>query len=98
MKAKYKTAIIESVPYLVVLIVIGLALYLNALIVQDSITQNQAEIIGYALLIFLIGAEVFSLFWLKVIDVEKRQLLTAIETKDKKIAEFERELLRLKQE
>lgn len=88
MKEKYKTGFVESIPYIVVLAVIGLALWLNALIVQDSITLFQAELIGYGLLTGLIGAEVFSLFWLKVIEVEKRQLLFKIEVKDKKIEQL----------
>jgi len=88
MKSKYKIGIVESIPYVVVLAVIGLALWLNALIVQDSITLSQAELLGYGLLTGLIGAEVFSLFWLKVIEVEKRQLQSKIDEKDEKIEEL----------
>ena len=69
MKEKWKTAIVDSMPYMVVLIVIGLAVYLNALIVQDSITLFVAEIIGYALVTVIIGFEIFSLILLKVSEV-----------------------------
>ena len=85
----YKKAIRESTPYMVVLIVIGLAVYLNALIVQDSITLFVAEIIGYALVTSIIAFEIFSLILLKVSEVE-------IATKDKRIEELEAELERIK--
>jgi ABC-type multidrug transport system permease subunit len=85
----YKKAIRESVPYMVVLIVIGLAVYLNALIVQDTITLFVATIIGYVLLTLIIGFEVFSMILLKVNEVE-------IATKDKKIEALEKELNRQK--
>lgn len=98
MKSKYKLAFVESIPYIIVLIVIGLALYLNALIVQDTITQLQAESIGYGLLTGIIGAEVFSLYFIKVLDIEKRQLELDVKDRDKKIEEFALELNRLKKE
>ena len=85
MKDKYRIAIVESTPYMVVLIVIGLAVYLNALIVQDSITLFVAEILGYVLLVVIIAFEIFSLILLKVTEVE-------IATKDAKIEELEKEL------
>lgn len=95
MKNKYRVAFVESIPYLAVLAVIGLSIWLNALIVQDTITVFQAELLGYGLLIGIIGTEIFSLFWLKVLDVEKRELSAEIKQKDKKIEEFERELKRI---
>ena len=98
MKSKYRLAFVESIPYIIVLIVIGLALYLNALIVQDTITQLQAETIGYGLLTGIIGAEVFSLYFLKVLDIEKRQLELDVKDRDKKIEEFARELKRIQNE
>lgn len=73
MKPKYTGAIIESIPYIVVIIVIGLGLYLNALIVQDTITLATAEIIGYVLLSVLIIMEVFSLILLKVKEIDVRE-------------------------
>jgi len=96
MKSKYKLAFVESVPYILVLIVIGLALYLNALIVQDTVTQLQAEGIGYGLLTGLIGAEVFSLYFIKVLDIEKRQLELEVKDRDGKIEKFVKELERIK--
>lgn len=91
MKEKYKIAVIESIPYMVVIVVIGLGLYLNALIVQDTITLQQAELIGYALLTILIGMEIFSLILLKVKEID-------IRTSNSKIDELEAELNRLKKE
>lgn len=91
MKEKYKIAVIESIPYMVVIVVIGLGLYLNALIVQDTITLQQAELIGYALLTILIGMEIFSLILLKVKEID-------IRTSNSKLEELERELERLKKE
>ena len=85
----YKKAVRESIPYMVVLIVIGLSVYLNALIVQDSITLAVAIIIGYALVTTIIAFEIFSLILLKVSEVE-------IATKDKKIEDLEIELKRIK--
>ncbi len=103
MKNKYKIAIVESIPYMVVLIVIGLALYLNALIVQDNITIFVAEILGYVLLTLIIAAMIFSLILLKVKEVEKAELLHTIrqkndeiENRDYKIDELEKELERVK--
>ena len=89
MNEKYKLAIIESIPYMVVIVVIGLGLYLNALIVQDTITLNEAEIIGYTLLTILIGMEVFSLILLKVKEIDIREGNSRIE-------ELEKELERIK--
>lgn len=89
MDEKYKIAIIESIPYMVVIVVIGLALYLNALIVQDTITLEQAEIIGYTLLTILIGMEIFSLILLKVKEIDIRE-------GNSKIDELEKELERIK--
>ena len=91
MKIQYKQALIESISYLIVLTVIGLALYLNALIVQDTVTQFEAEIIGYVLLTLIIGAEVFSLYWLKVLEIEKRQLRVELNQKDKKLEALQAE-------
>ena len=91
MKIQYKQALIESISYLIVLTVIGLALYLNALIVQDTVTQFEAEIIGYVLLTLIIGAEVFSLYWLKVLEIEKRQLRIELNQKDKKLEALQAE-------
>lgn len=85
----YKKAIRESTPYMVVLIVIGLSVYLNALIVQDTITLSMAVIIGYALVTVIIGFEIFSLILLKVNEVE-------IATKDKIIEVLEKKLNELK--
>lgn len=96
MKSKYKLAFVESIPYIIVLIVIGLALYLNALIVQDTITQLQAESIGYGLLTGIIGAEVFSLYFIKVLDIEKRQLELEVKDRDKKLERLEKEYLEIK--
>jgi len=89
MKEKYKIAVVDSIPYMVVLIVIGLTVYLNALIVQDTITLFVAEIIGYVLVTTIIGFEIFSLILLKVQEVD-------LATKDKKIEELEEELYELK--
>ena len=103
MENKYKIAISESTPYMVVLIVIGLGLYLNSLIVVDTITIFVAEIIGYGLLTGLIAMEILQLILLKVKEVEKAQLLQTIrqkddkiEDQDEKIKDLERELRRQK--
>ena len=89
MDDKYKIAVIESIPYMVVIVVIGLGLYLNALIVQDTITLKQAEVIGYSLLTILIGMEIFSLILLKVKEIDIRE-------SSSKIDELEKELERIK--
>ena len=89
MKQKYKTAIIESEPYMIVFIVIGLACYLNALIEQDSITLFVAIILGYVILTVIIFFELMSLILLKVKEVE-------IGEKDAKIEELELKLNQIK--
>ena len=96
MKEKYRIAIAESQPYIVVLIVIGLAVYLNSLIVVDNITVDVAQIIGYTLLTILIGFEIYSLILLKVKEVEKAELTSQIRLKDNTIEDLERDLDRLK--
>ena len=96
MKIEYKKALFESIPYMIVMGVIGLGLYLNALIVQDTITLLQAQIIGYVLLTILIGLEIFSLIMLKIFEIERRILQDDNEIKDKKIVELEKELLEIK--
>ena len=40
MKENWKKALIKSEPYVIILAVIGLSVYLNALIVQDSIFRS----------------------------------------------------------
>lgn len=70
MKEIYKRAVRESVPSMVVVIVILLVLYLNALIVQDSITLFFAIVIGYALVTIIIIFEILQLVLLKVKEVE----------------------------
>ena len=89
MKQKYKTAIVESEPYMIVFIVIGLACYLNALIEQDSITLFVAIILGYVILTVIIFFELMSLILLKVKEVE-------IGEKDAKIEELELKLNQIK--
>ena len=89
MKEKWKKAIVKSEPYVIILAVIGLSVYLNALIVQDTITLFVAVIIGYVLVSAIIALEVFSLILLNVSEVE-------IAIKDRKIEELEAELNRQK--
>ena len=96
MKIEYKKALFESIPYMIVMGVIGLGLYLNALIVQDTITLLEAQIIGYVLLTILIGLEIFSLIMLKIFEIERRILQDDNEIKDKKIVELEKELVEIK--
>ena len=95
MKIEYKKALFESIPYMFVMGVIGLGLYLNALIVQDTITLLEAQIIGYVLLTIMIGLEIFSLIMLKIFEIERRILKDDNEIKDKKIVELEKELVRI---
>jgi hypothetical protein len=89
MEDKWKKAIVKSEPYMIILAVIGLSVYLNALIVQDSITLFVAVIIGYVIVTVIIGLEVISLILLNVSEVE-------IAIKDKKIEALELELKRQK--
>ena len=96
MKIEYKKALFESIPYMIVMGVIGLGLYLNALIVQDTITLLEAQIIGYVLLTIMIGLEIFSLIMLKIFEIERRMLQDDNEIKDKKIEELVKELLEIK--
>ena len=82
MKEKWKKAIVKSEPYIIILAVIGLTNYLNALIVQDSITLFDAVIIGYVLVTIIITLEVISLILLNVSEVEiaiKDKIIEALE-------------------
>ena len=96
MQPKYKIAVVDSIPYIVIFIVIGLTVYLNALIVQDSITLFVAEIIGYSLVTVIIGFEIYSLILLKVKEVEIAIKNKKIEERDEKIEALEAELNRQK--
>ena len=96
MKQVYKTAIAQSIPYIVVIAVIGLALYLNALIVQDNITLDVAVVIGYILLTILIGMEIFSLILIKLAEIEKTILIEQNKVSQKKLNSLEKELDRIK--
>ena len=89
MKQKTKTAMIESEPYMLVFIVIGLACYLNALIEQDTITLFVAIILGYVILTCIIFFELISLILLKVKEVE-------LVEKDAVIEKLESDVLALK--
>ena len=89
MKEKWIKAIVKSEPYMIILAVIGLSVYLNALIVQDSITLFVAVIIGYVIVTVIIALEVISLILLNVSEVE-------LAIKDKKIEWLESELKRQK--
>ena len=96
MESKYKIALIESFPYLIAGIVIGLAFWLQALIRQDTITLTEAEIYGGIMVGVIIASEVLSLYLLKLTEVEKRQLTTELQEKDKKIEEFEKKYREIK--
>ena len=89
MKENWKKAIVKSEPYVIILAVIGLSVYLNALIVQDTITLGVAIVIGYVIVTVIIALEVFSLILLNLSEVE-------IAIKDRKIEELEIELKRQK--
>lgn len=99
MKAKTKVimkrALIESVPFMIVFIVIGIGIWLQALIIQDNITLAQAELYSYILLGVLIFFEVISLIYDKARDIEKRQLIEENDDLNKKIEEFEKEKERI---
>jgi len=89
MKENWKKALTKSEPYVIILAVIGLSVYLNALIVQDTITLPGAIVLGYVLVSVIIALEVFSLILLNLSEVE-------IAIKDRKIEELELELNRQK--
>ncbi len=98
MMDKYKVAIGEFIPYLFIFAIIGLAAWLQALIIPDMITQLAAQIAGYILLGFVIFFCICILFFEKVRDVEKRNLIDKNEELDKKIKELERELAEAKRD
>ena len=90
-----KRALIESIPFMVAFIIIGIGVWLQALINQDNITLAEAELYSYILLGILIFFEVFSLIVDKANDIEKRQLIDENEDLNKKIREFEKEKNRI---
>ena len=90
-----RRALIESIPFIVAFIIIGIGVWLQALIVQDNITLEQAELYSYILLGVLIFFEVFSLIVDKANDIEKRQLVDENEELNKKIEAFEKEKNRI---
>ena len=49
----FKRGLVASIPYILIFLVIPLGLYLHALIVQDTITQAEAELYGYITLGFV---------------------------------------------
>ena len=80
---------------MVAFIIIAIGVWLQALIVQDNITLEQAELYSYILLGVLIFFEVFSLIVDKANDIEKRQLVDENEELNKKIEAFEKERNRI---
>ena len=92
MKEKYKIAIGEFTPYLIIFGIIGLTAWLQALIIPDTITQLQAQIGGYIILGTVIFLGICVLFYEKIRDVEKRQLIDENDDLNKKIKQFEKEL------
>lgn len=93
---RYLAAVVESIPYIVVIGVIGLGLYMNALIVQDTITLKEAETIGYILLTILITLEIISLILLKEKEIEKAELTQSVKISKEKIDDLEFELEKIK--
>lgn len=98
MKEKYKIAIGEFTPYLIIFGIIGLTAWLQALIIPDMITQLQAQIVGYIILGVIIFLGICALFYEKIRDVETRQLIDKNEELDKKIEQLEKELERAKRD
>ena len=92
MKEKYKIAIGEFTPYLIIFGIIGLTAWLQALIIPDTITQLQAQIGGYIILGTVIFLGICVLFYEKIRDVENRELIDENEDLNKKIKQFEKEL------
>ena len=90
-----RRAFIESIPFMVAFIIIAIGVWLQALIIQDTITLEQAELYSYILLGFLIFFGVISLIVDKARDIEKRQLIDENEDLNKKIREFEKEKNRI---
>lgn len=94
-KIVIERALIESIPFIIVFIVIGIGIWLQALIIQDNITLDEAELYSYFLLGALIFSEIVSLIYDKARDIEKRQLINEKDDLNKKIAEFEKEKNRI---
>lgn len=95
-KEKWKIATIESIPYFIVMIVIALAIWINALIVQDSISLKVATILGLVLVFVVVCLEIISLILLKAREIEIKVKDKMIEEKDQMIEELENELERIK--
>ena len=84
-----KKTIVESLTLIFILIVLGLTIYLQALVKQDTITLYQAEIFSYITLGFII------FFLILVLIIEKGQEIIS-RRKDDLIENLEKELERLK--
>lgn len=76
--------------------VIGVAFYIVSLIVQDTITLSQAEVIGYSMAIVITGLVIATLLLITYNEEEKKQLVLQHEIDNQKIKDFEAELNRLR--
>ena len=97
-KSIIKKTLIESMSLMFVLIIIGLSIYLQALIKQDTITLAQAEVIGYTVLGFIISFLILILMFEKGQEIKKRELIDENEDLKKRIKEFEKEYNRIRQD
>lgn len=97
-KSIIKKTLIESMSLMFVLIIIGLSIYLQALIKQDTITLAQAEVIGYTVLGFIISFLILILMFEKGQEIKKRELIDENEDQKKIIKELELELARVKRD
>ena len=97
-KSIIKKTLIESMSLMFVLIIIGLSIYLQALIKQDTITLAQAEVIGYTVLGFIISFLILILMFEKGQEIKKRELIDENEDLNKKIKELELELGRIRRD
>ena len=91
-KSLIKKTLVESMSLMFVLIIIGLSIYLQALIKQDTITLIQAEVIGYAVLGVIISFLILILMFEKAQEIQKRKLIDENDDLNKKIKQFEKDL------
>lgn len=95
-KSIIKKTLVESMSLMFVLIIIGLSIYLQALIKQDTITLIQAEVIGYTVLGFIISFLILILMYEKAQEIQKRKLIDENEDQKNIIIGLEKELDELK--
>ena len=96
MKEKYKKALVSWSIGGVFLGIVLIAIYIVALIVPDTISQNTAERIGYGMIAVIIALVLLGTFLIAINEAEKQELVIQHEVDKKIIVDLENRIKEIK--